>query len=306
MPPADQDTQVRLDAFRFLDEQAAIHGEVIPKAVLDRGFDFQGTRVPLMAPQGIFKPRILELPLSFTTVPPSLRKARPYDDELGEDGVIQYRYRGEDPNHRDNVGLRRAMELRVPLVYLFGMVPGQYLPVYPVLIVGDNPEALTFSVEVEDRRLLNLEGDAFPPASTTEVRAYVTVETQRRLHQRGFRERVLKAYRERCAVCRLGHKELLYGAHILPDKHPLGDPVIPNGLSLCGLHHDAFDRNIMGISPDYEIEIREDILEETDGPVLLHGLQEIQGQVLHTPRPEDFKPDKERLGIRYQEFRDAG
>ena len=49
--------------------------------------------------------------------------------------MIQYRYRGNDPNHRDNVGLRRAMELRVPLIYLFGMVPGQYLPVYPVLIV---------------------------------------------------------------------------------------------------------------------------------------------------------------------------
>jgi putative restriction endonuclease len=62
----------------------------------------------------------------------------------------------------------------------------------------------------------------------------------------------------------------------------------------------------MGISPDYEIEVREDILEETDGPILLHGLQQIQGQVLHTPRPEDFKPDRERLEIRYQEFRDAG
>jgi hypothetical protein len=36
-------------------------------------------------------------------------------------------------------------------------------------------------------------------------------------------------------------------AHILPDSHPRGAPVVPNGLSLCKLHHAAFDRNILGV-----------------------------------------------------------
>ena len=93
------------------------------KAVLDQGFDFKGTRVPLMGPQGIFKPRIMELPLSITTAPPSPRKPRPYDDEMGEDSLIRYRYRGTDPDHPDNVGLRGARRLGIPLIYNVGMVP---------------------------------------------------------------------------------------------------------------------------------------------------------------------------------------
>jgi hypothetical protein len=41
---------------------------------------------------------------------------------------------------------------------------------------------------------------------------------------------VLRAYQQCCAICRLRHDELLEAAHILPDGHPLGEPVIPNGL----------------------------------------------------------------------------
>ena len=305
MVPGEIDQRVRLAAFAFLEEQMAIDGEVLPKRVLDQGFDFEHARVPLMSPQGIFKPKILDLPLSFFTAPPSMKKRRPYDDELGEDGIIRYRYRGTDPDHRDNVGLRRAMERRVPLVYLFGTIEGHYMPVWPVFIVGDDPGALTFTVQVDDRRAVSPDGWTSEGASSGAVREYVTVETQHRLHQRSFRERVLRAYHDSCAVCRLSHRELLYGAHILSDKHPLGDPVIPNGISLCGLHHDAFDRNIMGITPDYVIEVRKDVLEEEDGPILLHGLQEIQGQVLRTPPQADYRPDRERLEIRYEEFRVA-
>jgi hypothetical protein len=68
-------------------------------------------------------------------------------------------------------------------------------------------------------------------------RQYVTQVTQRRLHQEGFRLRVLKAYRDCCAVCQLQHQQLLDAAHILPDGHPKGEPVVPNGLALCKLHH---------------------------------------------------------------------
>ncbi|MGI8867651.1 MAG: HNH endonuclease [Mycobacteriales bacterium] len=52
------------------------------------------------------------------------------------------------------------------------------------------------------------------------------------------------AYETRCAVCRIGHRELLDAAHILPDTHPRGEPVVPNGLALCKIHHAAYDRNI--------------------------------------------------------------
>src|SRR5881628_2946437 len=62
-------------------------------------------------------------------------------------------------------------------------------------------------------------------------RSYVTRLGKQRMHQQEFRQRVLRAYREQCAICRLRHEELLDAAHILQDGHPRGEPVAPNGLA---------------------------------------------------------------------------
>jgi putative restriction endonuclease len=126
------------------------------------------------------------------------------------------------------------------------------------------------------------------------------------VHQASFRERVLAAYRRSCSVCRLRHAELLDAAHILADTHPRGDPVVPNGLALCKIHHAAFDANILGVRPDYVIEIRTDVLEEHDGPMLRYGLQQMNGTKLVLPRREDQRPERDRLEERYEAFRLAG
>ena len=90
---------------------------------------------------------------------------------------------------------------------------------------------------------------------------------KQRMHQREFRQRVRRAYREQCAICRLRHEELLDAAHILPDGHPRGEPVVPNGLALCKPHHAAFDRHVLGVRPDLTVELRPDVLREPDGPM---------------------------------------
>ncbi len=59
-------------------------------------------------------------------------------------------YRGINPSHPDNLGLREAMALQLPLIYLHGIVPGKYLALWPVYIVGDNPAELTFRIAVDD------------------------------------------------------------------------------------------------------------------------------------------------------------
>jgi hypothetical protein len=33
------------------------------------------------------------------------------------DGLMRYKYRGQDPMHHDNVGLRLAMQRHIPFVY---------------------------------------------------------------------------------------------------------------------------------------------------------------------------------------------
>jgi putative restriction endonuclease len=301
------DQRVRLAAFDFLRRETELRGETLPRSILAEGFQFDGQRVPLLGPQGIFKPAILsQVPLSITTVPIVEGRARPYEDEIGDDGLVRYRYRGTDPTHRDNVGLRLAMARGTPLVYLYGIVPGEYMPIWPVFIVGDDPASLSFSIAVDLKETVALSPTEQVGVLAEGRRAYVTRLTQQRLHQQGFRKRVLRAYQERCAVCRLRHSELLDAAHILPDGHPKGEPIVPNGLALCGLHHGAFDRALLGIRPDLVVEIRGDILRETDGPMLVHGLQGFQGTRIVVPTRADLEPNREFLAERYDIFRKAG
>lgn len=295
----DTDMMIRIRAFDWLADQVDIHGDVLPRELLQEGFDFQGQRVPLISPQGIFKPRIMDLPLSITTSPRS-----PYDDAFGREGFLHYRYRGTDPNHRDNVGLRQAFEKNRPLVYLHGIVPGRYLAVWPVYVVGDDPASLTFKINVDDVASVDVAAETFSSLdeATFVRRAYITTTVRQRLHQRAFRERVLEAYRSQCAFCRLRHRELLDAAHIIPDRLSEGEPTVKNGIALCKLHHAAFDSFMIGVTPDYVIRVRQDVLEEEDGPVLLHGLQGLDSKKLILPTSEANWPSPDYLDWRYSRF----
>jgi putative restriction endonuclease len=115
----------------------------------------------------------------------------------------------------------------------------------------------------------------------------------------------LQAYREQCSVCRLRHYQLLDAAHIIPDRDPVGEPRVTNGISFCKLHHAAFDVYIIGITPDYMVEIRKDILEESDGPMLQHGLKELHKIKITLPRDKKSWPNRESLERRHQQFIDA-
>ncbi len=301
----DLDERVRLAAFAFLAEQTLRHGDVLPRATLATGFTFEGARVPLIGPQGIFKPAILpEMPLSITTAPRIEGRTPPYADEIRKDGNIVYRYRGTDPQHHENVGLRLAMQRQVPLIYFHGIVQGKYFAEWPVYIVGDDPTQLCVRVKVEDKQFVSF-GQQVEEATIAARRQYITTITQRRLHQESFRQRVLQAYQVQCAICRLRQAELLEAAHILPDGHPQGEPIVPNGLALCTLHHAAFDRHILGVRPDLVVEVRQDILREGDGPMLRHGLQGFQGSRILVPQVHRLRPNPDFLAERYVLFQRA-
>jgi putative restriction endonuclease len=244
--------------------------------------------------------------LSITTAPPVDGKERPYADELTAGGLLIYKYRGTDPSHVDNVGIRRAMERRLPLVYFRGVVPGLYLAAWPAFVERDDPGTLSFTVAIDSHDVLAERVAQGASLAAEGRRQYVTQMVQRRLHQEGFRWRVLRAYRECCAVCRLRHAELLDAAHILPDGHPKGEPTVPNGLALCKLHHAAFDSHLLGVRPDLVIQLRRDLLDEADGPMLQYGLQGFHGESLHAPRKAELRPSQEFLAERFELFRKAG
>lgn len=303
---AEHDFAVRRAAFDWLAEQVQLHGDVLDWLVLLRGFEVEGRRVPLLSQQGIFKPALCELPLSIRTAADS-----PYDDHFLEDRLA-YRYRGTDPDHRDNRGLRRLLALRVPLIYLHAVVKSRYLVIWPVFVVGDDPQSLRFWVQA-DAAQAKLGGAALSGSMDNASfaledarREYATRLVHQRLHQRGFRERVLAAYREQCAMCRLRHRDLLDAAHIKPDSAG-GEPVISNGLSLCRIHHGAFDIGVVRVRPtDLRIQVRPDVLREVDGPMLRHGLQALDGERLWTPSAARHKPDPELLRWKWDRLEHAG
>jgi hypothetical protein len=133
-------------------------------------------------------------------------------------------------------------------------------------------------------------------------RRYAEKIMKQRLHQPAFRARVISAYETKCAICKLGHGRLLDAAHITPDSDETSSTSVTNGLSLCKIHHTAYDINIMGIDADYTVHVRDDILAEKDGPMLEHGIKEMDKGKLWVPTLLRERPDPVRLDVRFREF----
>jgi len=287
---------VREAARQWLDERTEFGTKPVTQAEVT-SFPFLGEDVPLlMRQQGISKPRQLDAALAIRTTWTPPGKQPPYVDAEGADGLIRY----ARPEHWDNVALRRAWQLGLPLVWFVAVARGVYHAQYPVYVVADEPEYLRVALAVDEgQRWLGLASE------DPDRRHYVERLNKLRLHQPVFRARVISAYDRSCAMCRLRHSELLDAAHILADTHPRATAVVPNGLALCSIHHRAFDRNVLGIRPDLVIDVRRDILNEIDGPMLRHGPQEMRGRHIQIPRTIAAKPDPSRLAERYEEFRAA-
>ncbi len=292
---------MRNSAFDYLRSVATADGVVSWQQL--KSFSFRGEHVELAtSAKGIFKPRQLALPISIRTTPPRDGIEPPYDDDVSTDDFLLYRYRGTDPGHSDNTSLRSVMTEGLPLIYLHGIARGMYL-VSAAAIVDDDPARLTFKAVLADLQTAASGADLAELAHLD--RAYQMRLAKTRLHQSSFRERVLAAYKKSCALCRLKHPELLDAAHIIRDADG-GQPVVPNGLSLCKIHHAAYDNNIIGIRPDLVTEIRQDVLLESDGPMLAHGLQEFHKKRIWAPTNAATAPAHGALEKRYEEFKAAG
>ena len=297
-----EDTLFRKAAFEHIERLNLKYDKRLPMQALREGFLFRKENIHLVSGRGIHKPRQMDLPLTITTIHNS-----PYEDSFTDDKrFISYKYQGTDPQARDNNLMREVYKRKLPLIYFHGLEKGVYMALWPVFIIADSPQTLTFTVACDDAKYLIENKFDNTAEDNSEIRRQYVTSTQRvRLHQGIFRERVLKAYRHQCTLCRLKHVSLLDAAHIIPDNDDRGEPKITNGLSLCKIHHTAYDKNIIGINTDYKAIVREDILEEVDGPMLKHGIQQMNGQKIHLPRAEEHKPDLDFLQERFEAFKNA-
>ncbi len=293
-----RDDDVRSSCFAALDVLCAKHGIEVPYAGgLDQGFAFRGRRVPFLNYQkGIYRAAAQRGPAALS-VNTSYRS--PYDDQETPDGFV-YAYRAGAIDQPDNRAVRAARDLQVPIVYFVGTRPGWYRPEWPMYVTADDPVARV--VTLTSGRMVGPYDEREPvlPADPIE-RRYAVRETRVRLHQARFRARVLPAYANQCTICRLKEPRLLDAAHIVADAEAAGEPTISNGLSLCSIHHRAFDEDLVGVSPDYEVRVHPRLLEDEDGPMLdlLKGAHE---KAIVLPRSVGKRPDRELLAVRFDRF----
>ncbi len=291
MDHKDQQALARLEIFSWLDQKLLFKPWVTWNELM-AGCPTGLGLIPLASSRGIWNPKQFDETLTIM-----ISAAGPYSDQWLDDSVIKYAYQ-KNSIEGSNKKLRKALENNVPIVVLQRLETSIFLPRYPAYVVEDDIENQTFTIDLS--RSISLS-----PSEEKEIeidKSYKEQLVRRRIHQPRFRAQVIRAYSETCAICQLKHVELLDAAHILPDAHPEGVAAVRNGLALCKLHHSAYDKNFLGISPDYKVRIRQDLLSEEDGPMLKHGLQAMNDLKITTPKSTQLQPDKDALAQRFELF----
>ena len=293
-----RDDDIRSSCFASLDVLCARFGEEIPyPGALDQGFAYRGRRVPFLSTQkGIYRAAAQQGPAALS-IQTSWKS--PYGDSETDAGYL-YAYRAGSMDIPDNRALRAAFTLQVPIIHFVSTRPNHYKPLYPCFVVEDHPVAR--QVLVSPGKMIGPVDEREPvPVEDPIEREYRFRETRVRVHQARFRARVVPAYGQRCAICRLKELSLLDAAHITSDVEDNGLPVISNGLSLCSIHHRAFDHDLVGITPNYEVRVARRLLDEQDGP-MLDLLKGFHGEAIVTPTRTAWRPDRERLAERFERF----
>lgn len=308
MDISSYDWAMRAAAFGQVRRLQSIRDQ-LTSADLSAGFLFEGERIPLVNPQrGIFKPRQMDALLSIKTVFPKPGAKVWYDDQRhihqqiysGEE-TVDYSFMGTNPEVADNRWLREAMDRRVPIIYFIGVSPGRYQAVVPAFITGWDAKAAKAQVAFSDPAAKNLPK---PPSDAIE-RRYALRLVQQRLHQASFRQAVIAAYKGRCALSGMPESLLLDAAHIIVDKdEKLGQPIVQNGIPLSKIHHAAFDAHLLGVDPDFRVHVSERLLVQQDGP-LLESMKLLHHGKLHLPSRFQDHPDRDRLALRFEQFRAA-
>jgi putative restriction endonuclease len=297
-----KDEEIRMAAFARCARLAQEYSGAVPWAAITQGFQFEGARVYLGSrPRGIHRPSQMSRGvLSIKTNRPREGRSARYDDALSSDGYFSYAFQGTDPTNRDNTCLREAFDDQTPLIYFYGISPGVYQILFPCYLTDWEPARLYVTIAVGSQYELNLRE---PIARAYHIdRRYTTIEAKVRLHQAEFRELVLLAYGQRCAISGLPIVGLLEAAHIVPDRDERGHPEVSNGLCLSTLHHAAYDRNLLGIDPDGIIHIPDAVLKQHDGPTLEKALKGFHGARISFPRHTDDRPNRNYLAERFELF----
>ena len=124
------------------------------------------------------------------------------------------------------------------------------------------------------------------------------VETVTRLARVGnFRDQVMSAYDNRCAVSRVQLK-LVEAAHVLPVGAEGSTDLVTNGISLAPSYHKAFDQGLIYLDEDRRMQINQTRVDQLNAWNLAGGLADFTaylGNPIHLPANQVQRPSLEMI-----------
>ena len=259
--------------------------------------------------RGIFKPRQMSAALSIKTVVPRAGRPTWYSDQgLASSkldaltGLWHYDLARGGLDDHTNRALQTAMYRGAPLIYFIGVREKTYQPVFPVWVEDFDPDAghvLLAAADIGDNRLSSVAAARSNLPLSVET-SWTLRTTRARNHQAWFSTRTKAAYQWRCAFSGLPIRQLLVGAHIVPDAEG-GPASVRNGICMTTLHHTAFDSNLIGVDPDFRIHVSPSLHEQKDG-TLLANIKDLAGQRIQLPDNPMDEPDSNLLEQRFNQF----
>ena len=167
----------------------------------------------------------------------------------------------------------------------------------------ENPDKLVYeserlvakfaNIDLED--VANIDLDNLPNGKER-----LTIVKQR-VNQSFFRSAVMCSYNSRCCISGIRNPELIEACHIIgwsEDETNRSNP--ENGLCLNPLFHKAYDMNLIAITPDYNVVISEEMIEQTKDKSFRDYLLGLQNKKIIMPNR--FYPRPSFLDRHYQKY----
>lgn len=122
-----------------------------------------------------------------------------------------------------------------------------------------------------------------------------------RVNQHLFRQIVLTNYESRCAITGINIPSLLAASHILPWASHEKERLLPeNGICLSALYDKAFDKGLIGITPDLEVRVSQKLKAYSSEPYYQNHFAAIHGTKLR--KAGKYAPKREFLEWHWDEL----
>lgn len=194
-----------------------------------------------------------------------------------------------DPDLRERgiTGLAHGARLEIEIWEEFAHAPERLAFESEEIIARLRHTDITVSTEIAINNL---------PAGEERLRA-----VRQRVNQGFFRSAVMSAYNFKCCISGTSDPKLVEACHIVDWATDEANRTNPkNGLCLNPFFHKAYDKLLIGISPDLQIVVSDEILENTHEKHFQSYLQEINGSSITLP--DRFLPQRELLDVHYRQF----